>query len=150
MIRRAGIQDAGTLAALAMQMWKGHDPEELAEEFGALLKKDDAACFLQLALRLQILRHGDHIDGTLVDLQRLDSLVDDLMAMVVETLRRQQVGHLFVGLLLNEQSTQDGSFEVELLRLFVAKGIRLWNLHYLTLGGLFLSPTILIQCWHDE
>lgn len=32
MIRRAETEDAGLVAALAVQMWTDHEPEELAEE----------------------------------------------------------------------------------------------------------------------
>lgn len=40
MIKRATVEDAETLAALAMQLWTGHAPEALTAEFAALL----AAC----------------------------------------------------------------------------------------------------------
>ena len=37
MIKRAAIDDADALAALAIRMWTGHDPDALAEEFRALM-----------------------------------------------------------------------------------------------------------------
>ena len=109
-----------------------------------------SASLLQLALRLQILWHSYHIHRTLLNLQRLYGLVDYLMAMVVERLGSQQVRHLFVRLLFQEQSTEDGLLEIELLRLFVTKGIGLWHLNHFTLGRLLLSPAILTICWHIE
>ena len=69
MIRRAERKDAETLAALAIRMWTGHTPEELTEEFRALLDHPDAACFLQyvdgtpVAFAQCQLRH-DYVEGT--------------------------------------------------------------------------------------
>ncbi len=69
MIRRAGIQDAGTLAGLAVQMWTDHRPEELEEEFRELVKNDGAACFIRYADGRAVafaqcqLRH-DYVEGT--------------------------------------------------------------------------------------
>ena len=69
MIKRAGIEDAGALAALAVQMWKDHSPDELAEEFHRLIKNDDAVCFLKYAGGAPVafaqcqLRH-DYVEGT--------------------------------------------------------------------------------------
>ena len=37
MIRRARVEDAEILAALALQMWKDHDPEDMAKEFRELV-----------------------------------------------------------------------------------------------------------------
>ena len=73
---------------------------------------DQASGFLQFALRLQILGHGHHIHRPLVELQRLDGAEDDLMAMVVETLRREQARHFFVGFLLHQHRSQHGGLEV--------------------------------------
>ena len=42
MIKRAGTEDAGVLAGLAVQMWTEHDPEELAEEFRELADNEEA------------------------------------------------------------------------------------------------------------
>ena len=38
MIKKANIEDADTLAGLAIQMWKDNEPEGLAEEFRKLVK----------------------------------------------------------------------------------------------------------------
>lgn len=46
MIRKARTEDLGTLAALAALLWPHHTPEELAEEFGGILAKKDAAFFI--------------------------------------------------------------------------------------------------------
>ena len=93
------------------------------------------ASILQAPLRLQVLGHGDDVHRPLVHLQGLNGLVDHLMPVVVERLGREQVLHLFVRLLLHEQGAQDGSLEVELLRLFVSVGIHLWHLHHLAFLG---------------
>ncbi len=37
MIRRAKVEDAEILAALALQMWTDHDPEDMAKEFRELV-----------------------------------------------------------------------------------------------------------------
>lgn len=69
MIRKAGTEDAGVLAGLAIQMWPDHTREELEEEFRKLLTSDEAACFIKYADGLPIafaqcqLRH-DYVEGT--------------------------------------------------------------------------------------
>ena len=69
MIKRAGIQDADALAALAGQMWTEHAPDELAAEFRELIKNGEAACFLKyidgrpVAFAQCQLRH-DYVEGT--------------------------------------------------------------------------------------
>ena len=47
MIKRAGIEDAADLAGLAIQMWKDHDPGDLAEEFRKSAVNDEAVCFIK-------------------------------------------------------------------------------------------------------
>lgn len=69
MIKKACIEDADILAALAVQMWSDHDPDELTDEFREVLTDEDAACFLQYADSSPIafaqcqLRH-DYVEGT--------------------------------------------------------------------------------------
>ena len=69
MIKRADRADAETLAGLAMQMWPDHDLCELTQEFRALIKNEDAACFLiymddkPVAFAQCQLRH-DYVEGT--------------------------------------------------------------------------------------
>ena len=69
MIKRADSEDAGALAALAIQMWTDHDPDELGEEFRELIKNEDATCFLKYAGGRPVafaqcqLRH-DYVEGT--------------------------------------------------------------------------------------
>ena len=69
MIKRAEVNDAGSLAGLAIQMWKDHNPAELADEFRELVKQEDAACFLKwvdgkpIAFAQVQLRH-DYVEGT--------------------------------------------------------------------------------------
>ena len=63
------MEDAGVLAALAMQMWTDHEPEELTEEFRELIRNAEAACFLKydggkpIAFAQCQLRH-DYVEGT--------------------------------------------------------------------------------------
>ena len=45
MIRRADKEDAGTLAALAIQMWDSHELQDLAEDFEKTME-GKAACFI--------------------------------------------------------------------------------------------------------
>ncbi len=45
-IRRASIQDASIVAALACQLWPENPLEEMEDEFALLLSKEDAAIFL--------------------------------------------------------------------------------------------------------
>lgn len=69
MIKRAETEDAGALAALAIQMWTDHDPDALTEEFRELINNEDAACFLKyvggrpVAFAQCQLRH-DYVEGT--------------------------------------------------------------------------------------
>ena len=69
MIKRADMEDAEALAALAIQMWADNDPDELTEDFRALIKNADAACFLKYADGKPVafaqcqLRH-DYVEGT--------------------------------------------------------------------------------------
>jgi aminoglycoside 6'-N-acetyltransferase I len=46
MIRKAGVEDAVTLAKLAISMWEDNTVEGLAEDFAELVSSDKAACFL--------------------------------------------------------------------------------------------------------
>ncbi len=69
MIKRANTEDADVLAALAIQLWTDNDPDHLAEEFRALVRNEDAACFLKyvdgrpVAFAQCQLRH-DYVEGT--------------------------------------------------------------------------------------
>ena len=69
MIKRADVNDAGALAALALQLWPDNDSDELADEFRELMEHEDAACFLAYAGNKPIafaqcqLRH-DYVEGT--------------------------------------------------------------------------------------
>ena len=69
MIKRAKAEDAGVLAALAIQLWTEHESDKLTEEFSALLKNEEAACFLKydgkrpVAFAQCQLRH-DYVEGT--------------------------------------------------------------------------------------
>ncbi len=69
MIKRADIEDAEALAALAIQMWTDNDPVGLTEEFRELIKNEEAACFLKyiggrpIAFAQCQLRH-DYVEGT--------------------------------------------------------------------------------------
>ncbi len=69
MIRRAGIEDAGVLADLALQLWTDHDPKDLREEFCRSAINDEAACFIGYAddrpvafAQCQLRR--DYVEGT--------------------------------------------------------------------------------------
>ena len=69
MIKRAGMNEVGALADLAIQMWPDHDPEDLEAEFRELAMNDEAACFIKYAEDQPIafaqcqLRH-DYVEGT--------------------------------------------------------------------------------------
>ena len=68
-MKRAGIEDAEALAGLAIQMWTGHDLEDLTEEFRQLLMSDAAVCFIKYVDGKPVgfsqcqLRH-DYVEGT--------------------------------------------------------------------------------------
>ena len=68
-IKRAQIEDAEALAALAIQMWTDHVPEDLTEEFRRLVTNDDAVCFIRyvedkpIAFAQGQLRR-DYVEGT--------------------------------------------------------------------------------------
>ncbi|WP_026508493.1 aminoglycoside 6'-N-acetyltransferase [Butyrivibrio sp. MC2013] len=69
MIKRAKVEDAEILAALAIQMWTEHDSEDMAEEFRELVMNDEAVCFLKYEDEKPIgfaqcqLRY-DYVEGT--------------------------------------------------------------------------------------
>ena len=69
MIKQARTEDAGSLAALAIQMWEDHTPAELEDEFRELVNRDDSVCFIRyvddrpVAFAQCNLRH-DYVEGT--------------------------------------------------------------------------------------
>ena len=69
MIKRANAEDTEILAALAIQMWTGHNLEDLAEEFRKLVMNGEAVCFIKYEDEKPIgfaqcqLRH-DYVEGT--------------------------------------------------------------------------------------
>ncbi len=69
MIKKAQTDDAETLAGLAIQMWKDHDPAELTAEFRDLVQKEDAVCYIRqvdgrpVAFAQCQLRY-DYVEGT--------------------------------------------------------------------------------------
>ena len=68
-VRKATEEDTGALAALAAQLWPGHETEALADEFASLISRGDAACFLAwegaraTGFAQCQLRH-DYVEGT--------------------------------------------------------------------------------------
>ena len=68
-IRQAGSEDAKALARLAMQLWTGHELDELTQAFRDLLRNKEAACFLKydggrpIGFAQCQLRH-DYVAGT--------------------------------------------------------------------------------------
>ena len=68
-VRKATDEDIGTLAALAAQLWPGHETGALADEFAGLVNSGDAACFLAreddraIGFAQCQLRH-DYVEGT--------------------------------------------------------------------------------------
>ena len=58
MVKRAKTEDAGTIAALAIQMWTENDPEDLEEEFRALEFKN---IYKYLINRIYFLMHQCYI-----------------------------------------------------------------------------------------
>ena len=69
MVKKAKIEDAGELAALAIQMWTEHDPKDLEEEFRKLVMDEETACFIEYSDDMPVafaqctLRH-DYVEGT--------------------------------------------------------------------------------------
>ena len=69
MIKKAGTEDALTLAELAIQLWEDHDLHVLEEEFRELALDEEAACFIKYvdgrpaAFAQCQLRH-DYVEGT--------------------------------------------------------------------------------------
>ena len=69
MVRKATVEDIGTLAVLAAKLWPGHETKELADGFAGLVNSGDAACFLACEDDRAIgfaqcqLRH-DYVEGT--------------------------------------------------------------------------------------
>ena len=69
MIKRAGINETGELANLAIQMWSDHDLEDLEAEYRELSMNSEAACFIKyvddkpIAFAQCQLRH-DYVEGT--------------------------------------------------------------------------------------
>ena len=69
MIKRAGMNEVGELANLAIQMWTDHDLEDLEAEFRKLAANHEAACFIKyvedkpIAFAQCQLRY-DYVEGT--------------------------------------------------------------------------------------
>ena len=69
MIKRAKVEDAEILAALAIQMWTEHDSEDMAEKFRELVMNEEAVCFIKYEDEKPIgfaqcqLRY-DYVEGT--------------------------------------------------------------------------------------
>ncbi len=69
MIRRAGIEEAGEVAALALRLWPDHGAEDLEAELRELMLDEEAACFVKyvggrpVAFAQCQLRH-DYVEGT--------------------------------------------------------------------------------------
>ena len=69
MVIKAKETDAAVLARLAVILWDGHTTDEMEAEFSALLKEDDAACFIKYDGEMAVgfaqcqLRH-DYVEGT--------------------------------------------------------------------------------------
>ena len=69
MNRRADLTDIHTAAALALELWPDHDPDELIEDFKETLSSPECAVFLDdcdgssVALAICQLRH-DYVEGT--------------------------------------------------------------------------------------
>ena len=89
MIVHAGVCDAASAAALAVQMWKSSTEEELTAEFESMISREDAAVFLALEedravgfAQCQLRR--DYVEGT------SSSPVGYLEGIFVEEAFRQQ------------------------------------------------------------
>ena len=69
MIKKAGKDDLMVIAELAVQMWKEHTIQDLADEFLSIVSKDDAQLFIKYVQDVPIgfvqcqLRH-DYVEGT--------------------------------------------------------------------------------------
>lgn len=66
MIRKAELSDLSVLTDLALELWPGHNREELAAELKAILKKENAAFFLAegKAGFAQCQLRYDYVEGT--------------------------------------------------------------------------------------
>lgn len=68
-IRKATVEDAQKVAGLAIQMWKSHTIEELAQEFCDYMNKESSMVFLAMSDEYAVgfaqcgLRH-DYVEGT--------------------------------------------------------------------------------------
>lgn len=69
MVQKAGMEDAKTVAALALSMWEADSAEEMEEEFREILAGGEAAVFLKMEGEEAVgfaqcqLRH-DYVEGT--------------------------------------------------------------------------------------
>lgn len=65
MIRRADISDLSVVTDLALKLWPDHDRQELMEELEKILKKEDAAFFLEEDQGFaQCQLRYDYVEGT--------------------------------------------------------------------------------------
>lgn len=67
-VKRATMEETGLLAQLSLQLWPGHDINEMTEEFSELLTQTDTALFLAMeggavGFAQCQLRH-DYVEGT--------------------------------------------------------------------------------------
>ena len=89
-----------------------------------------SAHFGQITFGVELLHHGDHVDGLLPGGQVAHGFVDLLVALVVEALGAEDFGHLEIGVLLHHQRAEHHSLHLEVLGLAVSEVVHTGHFHH--------------------
>ena len=96
----------------------GRDDE--SAEFGDV---EESAGFLEFFLRAQKVGDGEDVHRLLLHVETDDGFVDELVAVVIETLGTEDFAHLEVGVLLNHQCSEHSLLKFDGLRLKMTRQV---------------------------
>ena len=129
LVERLGLDDAGKGDELSGQRLLCDDARMVFDigrrshtgrQFGDISRSSD---ILEVTLLGQLFRHGPYVYRRLVHGEFADGSVHFLVAGFIETLRCEHLTHHGIGVLVNHQGTQYGTFNLSGLRLYVGIGI---------------------------
>ena len=96
---------------------------------------DLTACCFEIVCTFQLLDDCHDVNRLLLGVERLNSLIDELMTVVIEAFGFQQFCHKSVRILLHHKCTQHSYFHVEALWLLMSILVNLRHFHNLCCVG---------------